>query len=70
MAVQTTKITFTTNDLMSAPQAAKQLGVHFTTIYRWIRKGEIHPFYIAGQMFVSVDEVNTLQSQRLAQTHP
>ena len=59
-----TKITISTDDLLSVPQAAKRLGVHFATVYRWIDKGKIHPIRIAGQVFVTVDEIRALEEQR------
>jgi len=64
MAAQKTRITVTTEDLMSVPQAAKELGVNFSTVYRWIDKGKIRPFRIGGQVFVTVDEIRTLKEQR------
>jgi len=66
MSAQKTKITITTEDLLSVPQAAKELGVHFATVYRWIDKGRIHPFRIGGQVFVTVDEIRALKEQREA----
>ena len=59
-----TKITISTDDLVSVPQAAKELGVNFSTVYRWIRKGVIRPFRIGGQVFVTVDEIRALKEQR------
>ncbi len=67
MAEQRTKITISTDDLLSVPQAAKQLGVHFATVYRWIEKGRIHPFRIGGQVFVTVDEIRALKEQRASE---
>ena len=64
MATQKTKITLTSEDIVSIPQASRELGVHFTTVYRWIDKGIIHPFRIGGQVFVTIDEVNALKKQR------
>lgn len=64
VATQRTKITFSTDDLLSVPQAAKELGVHFSTVYRWIDKGLINPFRIGGQVFVAVEEVNRLKEER------
>ena len=58
------KITVSTGDLVSVPQAAKELGVHFATVYRWIDKGRIRPFRIGGQVFVTLDEVRQLKEQR------
>jgi len=64
MATQRTKVTVTTEDLVSVPQAAKELGVNFSTVYRWINKGKIHPFRIGGQVFITVDEIRSLKEQR------
>ena len=63
---QRTKITISTDDLLSVPQAAKQLGVHFATVYRWIDKGRIRPFRIGGQVFVTVDDIRVMKEQREA----
>ena len=59
-----TKITVTTEDVVSVPCAARELGVHFATVYRWIEKGIIHPFRIGGQVFVTRDEIRALKEQR------
>ena len=64
MATQKTKITVTTEDLVSVPQAAKELGVNFSTVYRWINKGKIRPFRIGGQVFITVDEIRSLKELR------
>lgn len=58
------KVTITTKDLVSVPKAAKELGVHFTTVYRWIRKGEIHPFTIGTQDFITTTDLKTLKKRR------
>jgi len=64
MATQRAKITISTEDLVSVPQAAKELGVNFSTVYRWIRKGEVVPFRIANQVFITVEDLRTLKEQR------
>jgi excisionase family DNA binding protein len=64
MTEQRAKITISTDDLLSVPQAAKELGVHFATVYRWIDKGRIRPFRIGGQVFVTLEEVRQLKEQR------
>jgi excisionase family DNA binding protein len=64
MSESRTKITISTDDLLSVPQAAKQLGVHFATLYRWIDKGRVRPLRIGGQVFVTRDEVRALKKQR------
>ena len=59
-----TKIIISTDGLLSVPQAAKELGVHFTTLYRWINKGIIRPFRIGSQVFLTVDELETLKKRK------
>ena len=67
MAEQINKITISTNDLLSVPQAAKELGVHFVTVYRWIEQGKIRPFRIGNQVFVTTEEVKALKEQRASE---
>jgi len=64
MPQRKTKVTFTTSELMSAAQAAKELEVHIATIYRWIEKGILHPCRIAKQVYFNVDEVKALKKLR------
>jgi len=61
-----TKITISTNDLISVPEAAKELGVHFTTLYRWINKGKIRPIRISNQVFIATDEIKALKENSCA----
>jgi excisionase family DNA binding protein len=65
MATPKTKVTITTEDLVSVPQAAKQIGVNFSTVYRWIDKGKIRPFRIGGQVFITVEDLKALKEQRV-----
>lgn len=65
MATQKSKVTFSADDIMTIQQAADELGVHNSTVYRWIQKGEIRPFRIAnGQIFVIVDEMREVKERR------
>jgi len=64
MCAQRNRIRITVEDILTIPQAAKELGVHRATIYRWIDKGIVHPFRIAGQVFVTVDDVKSLKEKR------
>lgn len=63
MSERKVKITVTTEDLLTIPQAAKELGVHFATLYRWIDKGLIHPFRLGGQVFLTVDDVKAIKEK-------
>jgi len=58
------KVTITTQDLVTIPQAAKELGVHFTSVYRWIRKGIIRPFQVGSQVFITATDLNALKKER------
>jgi len=64
MATQKTMITLSTEDLLSIPVAAKELGVNFSTVYRWIKKGAVHPFRIGGQVYIAVEEIERLKRER------
>ena len=58
------KITLTTKDLVSIPHASKELGVHFTTVYRWLKKGLFHPITIGEQDFITRTDLETLKKGR------
>ena len=58
------KVTVDVPDIVSMSDAAKEIGVHFTTVHRWVRSGKIHPFRIGGQLFLSQEEVEALKAER------
>lgn len=68
VAMEKTRITITTEDLVAIPQAAKEIGVNFSTIYRWIKNGKVRPFRIGAQVFLTVDDVKALKEEREATT--
>ena len=49
---------------MTVHQAAKQIGVHFTTVYRWIEKGTILNLNFGGILFVPRSEIERLQNKK------
>jgi len=61
--MQRPTILFKPEDLTTALEAAKYLDVHFTTVYRWIKNGTLHPVHIAGQDYLSISEVKTLKKK-------
>jgi len=63
MVARKNRITITTEDIVTIPQAAEEMGIHRATVYRWIDKGRIHPFRICGRVFVTVDEIQALKEQ-------
>ena len=50
-------------DLVTVLQAAKEIGVHFTTVYRWIDTGTISGIKIGGIMFVPKSELERLKTK-------
>jgi len=52
---------------MTARQAAKQIGVHFTTIYRWVDAGTILSINFGGILFIPRSEVERLKNKQAAE---
>lgn len=63
--MQKVKIVLETDELTTVPQVAKYLGVHFATVYRWMKSGKLHPVRIAGQDYLAADEVKVMKRQLL-----
>ncbi|MBA7586377.1 hypothetical protein ES708_28375 [subsurface metagenome] len=61
--MQKVKIILETDELTTVLLAAKYLGVHFATVYRWIKAGKLHPIPIAGQDYLATDEVKALKEK-------
>jgi len=56
-----------TSDYMTARRAAKQIGVHFTTIYRWVKAGTILSINFGGILFIPKSEIERLKEQRASE---
>ncbi|MBA7675735.1 hypothetical protein ES703_83972 [subsurface metagenome] len=54
-------------DFMTVRQAAKQIGVHFTTVYRWIYAGRILNINFGGILFIPESEVGRLKNEKTAE---
>jgi len=52
---------------MTVRQAAKQIGVHFTTVYRWIDAGTILNINFGGILFIPRSEVTRLTNEKAAE---
>ena len=52
-------------DVLSARDAARELKVHFTTVYRWVQSGEIVYITFGGSIFIPVLEVERLKRERI-----
>jgi len=57
MRAQKSAITITTEDLVTVVEAAKLLGKHITTIYRWVEAGDMVAVKFSGIMFIPTSEV-------------
>ena len=51
-------------DFLTARQAARQIGVHFTTIYRWTDAKAIESINFGGILFIPVSEVERLRKEK------
>ena len=59
-----------TTDFITVRQAAKQIGVHFTTVYRWIDAGTILSINFGGILFIPTSEVVRLKNKQTTGTEP
>ena len=61
--LQKTKVTITTDDLMTVADAAETLGKHIATIYRWVDADRIIGIKLGGILFIPVSEVERLKNK-------
>lgn len=64
MATQKQSITISTDELMTVLQAAKVIGVHFATVYRWVENGKVLSLKFGGIIFIPTSEVERLKAER------
>lgn len=57
-------------DLLTVLQAAKEMGVHFTTVYRWIETGVISGIKVGGILFVPLSEIERLKNEKATENSP
>lgn len=62
------EIKLTSNDLVTATQAAKTLKCARLSVYRWVKSGRIVGVDLAGILFIPKTEVEKLQKERAPQT--
>lgn len=49
-------------ELMTVPKAAKEIGKHKMTLYRWIDRGKIEAVEHGGILFIKTSDVERLKS--------
>lgn len=51
-------------DVLSVRDAAREIGAHFTTLYRQVQKGKIVYVTFGGNIFIPVLEVERIKKER------
>jgi len=59
----TQRASIESNDMVTVPRAARIIGVHFTTLYRWIGAGTILSWKLGGIVFIPRSEVERLRKE-------
>ena len=54
-------------DIVTVPEAAKQLGKPKMTLYRWIDAKKIICFKLGGILFIPISEVERLKNKQTAE---
>ena len=64
MALQKTRIILETDKLISIPKASEIIGVHFTTLYRWVKDGKLNAIKIGGQTYLDAAQVKKMKMKQ------
>ena len=51
-------------DVLSARDAAREIGVHYTTVYRWVQSGDIVYVTFGGSIFIPVLEAERIKREK------
>lgn len=58
------EIKIQTDDIITVPGAAKQLGKPKMTLYRWIDAGKIVSIKLGGILFIPVSEIERIKNDQ------
>jgi len=58
------KVTLNTNDAITIPEAAAQIGVTVMTIYRWVKRGRLIAIKLGAHTLIPISEVQRIKTQR------
>lgn len=64
----TSELRVVTDEFVTVPGAAKQLGRPKMTLYRWIQANKLIAVRFGGILFVPISEIKRLQTERAPQT--
>ena len=59
-----------TDDLLPVGKAAKALGQHRTTVYRWIEAQKIIAVKLGGILFIPISEIERLKNKQATGVEP
>ncbi len=59
-----------TSPLLDLTSAARELGVHYQTAYRWVRTGRLPAFLVDGKYAVSPTDIHALRRARSRPSRP
>lgn len=57
-------------DTLDLQEAARKLGVHYQTVYRWVRTGQLHAQLVNGRYVVDRDALTRADEARRAPSPP
>lgn len=55
--------------LKTPKELAEILNVAFSTVYNWIRKGDVEHTYFLGNIVFTEEQVETIKKKKLANSH-
>jgi excisionase family DNA binding protein len=55
------RITVTADDLLPVVDAARYLGIHRMTLWRWRQRGKIRPMMVGGRQFFSIKDLDAIR---------
>ena len=59
------QLIFDTAEVYTTGDAAKLIGVHFTTLYRWIKEGKVIPLKLSNRTVITQSEVDRIKALNL-----
>lgn len=62
------KITIDTSEVYETAEAAQLIGIGYATLYRWIKKGKLHPIRIAGRTLIPESEIERIKNNQAAES--
>ena len=65
-----TRVDFAKGRVLSVVDAAAEIGVHFTTLYRWIEAGEVSFVSFGDTLFIPVIEAERLKKEKNRKAMP